>query len=168
MAQPDTAALKKPRKIHPGAAAGIFPTPNNNRSKKVTKRYFNRELDLDSIISFITHLRETDDMPTELMRLRGRLRAAFPIFKTNKNLIRAAYVKAGWNFDELSNVTKKQVKFFRMKFAIPNEFLWPAEERGQKTRTKDKRNPYLKKRGLIVKNETEDKLGEVVNGICCM
>lgn len=51
-------------------------------------------------------------MPEEILRVRGRLRDAFPGFRTTKNSIRAAYAKAGWDINELSLLTKKQVREF--------------------------------------------------------
>ncbi|PPQ70364.1 hypothetical protein CVT26_013798 [Gymnopilus dilepis] len=103
------APQKKGRKLHPGAALGIYP-PKNDRFKKGTTRYWNGEVDLDSIIAFISHLKEEDKLPHSLIRLRGLLRNAFPGFQTNKNLIREAYEKAGWDIDELMDITKKQRK----------------------------------------------------------
>ena len=82
----------------------------NDRFKKGTTRYWNGEVDLDSIIAFISHLKEEDKLPHSLIRLRGVLRNAFPGFQTNKNLIREAYEKAGWDIDELMDITKKQVR----------------------------------------------------------
>jgi hypothetical protein len=59
-----------------------------------------------------THQRESGGMPTEILRVRGRLRDAFPGFRTTKTSIRAAYEKAGWDINELSLLTKKQVREF--------------------------------------------------------
>lgn len=49
-------------------------------------------------------------MPREILRVRGRLCDAFPGFRTTKTSIRAAYEKAGWDINELSLLTKKQVR----------------------------------------------------------
>jgi hypothetical protein len=81
-------------------------------SNKKTNRYRKGELDIDSIIAFLTHQRESGGMPTEILRVRGRLRDAFPGFRTTKTSIRAAYEKAGWDINELSLLTKKQVREF--------------------------------------------------------
>jgi len=51
-------------------------------------------------------------MPREILRVRGRLRNAFPGFRTTKTSILAAYEKAGWDINELSLMTKKQVRHF--------------------------------------------------------
>jgi len=79
---------------------------------KKTNRYRKGELDLDSTIAFLAHLRESDDMPKEILRVRGRLRNAFPGFRTTKKSIKAAYEKAGWDISEISMLTKKQVREF--------------------------------------------------------
>lgn len=44
--------------------------------------------------------------------MRGRLRDAFPGLRTTKSSIRAAYAKAGWDINEMSTLTKKQVREF--------------------------------------------------------
>ncbi|KIM43974.1 hypothetical protein M413DRAFT_433200 [Hebeloma cylindrosporum] len=108
MAELSGAALgQKPRKLHPGEALGIIPTPIPPSNKK-TNRYRKGELDIDSVVAYLTHLRESDDMPKEILRVRGRLRNAFPGFRTTKSSIRTAYKRAGWDIGELSQLTKKQ------------------------------------------------------------
>ena len=67
---------------------------------------------MDSIIAFLTQQRESGDMPREILRVRGRLRNAFPGFRSTKTSIKAAYEKAGWDINELSLLTKKQVRKF--------------------------------------------------------
>lgn len=49
-------------------------------------------------------------MPKEILCVRGRLRNAFPGLGVTKTLIREAYAKAGWDINELSVLTKKQVQ----------------------------------------------------------
>jgi hypothetical protein len=125
-----TVGTKKTRKIHLGEALRIIPTRESlyvppstllivilyiiaiPPSNKRTNRYRKGELDLDSIIAFLTHQRESGDMPREILRVRGRLRNAFPGFRSTKTSIRAAYEKAGWDINELSLLTKKQVREF--------------------------------------------------------
>jgi len=84
----------------------------NPPSNKKTNRYGEGELDLDSTIAFLAHLRESDDMPKEILRVRGRLRTAFPGFRTTKKSIKLAYEKAGWDISEISMLTKRQVREF--------------------------------------------------------
>ncbi|KAH9477015.1 Putative uncharacterized oxidoreductase [Psilocybe cubensis] len=138
--------LKKPRKIHPGEAAGIIPkrkptihtqvfsTQKNStyphtyyavrpHPKEDTIRYRRGDLDADSIIAFISHMRAAGDMPTEILRLRGRLRSAFPGCGVNKLQIQDAYAKAGWDVNEICWLTKKEVHFVeRPRFRVVNLF----------------------------------------------
>ncbi|PPQ90299.1 hypothetical protein CVT25_013124 [Psilocybe cyanescens] len=78
--------------------------------KEDTIRYQKGDLDAASIIAYISHMRKTGDMPKDILRVRGRLRNAFPGCGVNKLQIQNAYARAGWDVNEICWLTKKQVR----------------------------------------------------------
>jgi hypothetical protein len=67
----------------------------------------------------LTHLRETNDLPTEILRVRGRLRNAFPGMGCNKKMIKEAYEKAGWSNRDLCVLSKRKVSVRFSWFVCP-------------------------------------------------
>lgn len=78
--------------------------------RKKTARYQKGDLDQSSVLAFLIHLRESGNMPKDILRVRGRLREAFPGIRVTKPMILAAYDEAGWSITELNTLTKKQVR----------------------------------------------------------
>ncbi|KAF9521774.1 hypothetical protein CPB83DRAFT_174266 [Crepidotus variabilis] len=89
----NSSGKKKTRKIHPGEALGILPSPTPHKNKN-TRRYKRGNLDA-------------------ILRVRGRLRNAFPGLSVTKPAIRAAYKKAGWPTNEIDWATKREIKVAR-------------------------------------------------------
>jgi len=82
----------------------------------MTHRYHKGDLDINSIVAYLTHLRDSGELPKEILLVRGRLRNAFPGIRVTKKMISDAYAREGWDIDELDRQTKRQVRKFQPSF----------------------------------------------------
>jgi len=85
-------------------------------TQKMTHRYHKGDLDINSIVAYLTHLRDSGELPKEILRVRGRLRNTFPGIRVTKKMISDAYAREGWDIDELDRQTNRQVRKFQPSF----------------------------------------------------